>query len=356
MAAAGGSGRVLVTGGTGFLGRHLLDLLAEGTHEVVVLVREETDRTGLAGRPIIPVKADYDDPASLLRALEGVTRVYHLGAAVDDQDEEILERGNVRATRSLAEACLRARSGPPLFVYASSIAAAGPSTPGRPKTEAEPCRPVSAYGRSKLKAERVLLSLRPALPSVLLRLPNLIGSGQRQMETTMALIARRIVPIPGNGDRQTSLCTAADAARALLLAAERSPGRGEIYNVSDGAAYRWEDIVAPLVRVLASGPVVRLRTPALIAVAALMEVGAGIRNAAPRLTVHDVRSARRNYWVFDDSKIRRELEFRPSASVARELERIARAYRDEKGAQRGAVPAKKPMLDGIRSPISRPRA
>ena len=334
MAAAGAPGRVLVTGGTGFLGRHLLDLLADGTREVAVLVRKETDRRGLAGRPVVPVAGDYDDPASLSRALAGVKRVYHLGAAVDEQHEEILERVNVGATRALAEACLRTASDPPLFVYASSISASGPSRPGRLKTEAEPCRPVSPYGRSKLKAERILLSMSPLLPSVILRLPNLIGMGQRQMETTMALIARRIVPIPGNRDRQTSLCAAADAARALLLAAEQSPGRGEIYNVSDGAAYRWEDIVAPLVRVLAPGPVLRLRTPALIAAAALMEAWAGVRRAAPRLTVHDVRSARENYWVFDDSKIRRELGFRPAVSVEKELDRIARAYKDEKCAYR----------------------
>jgi len=337
MAAAAAPGRVLVTGGTGFLGRHLLDLLADGTREVAVLVRRETDRKSLAGRPVIPVAGDYDDPASLSRALADVTRVYHLGAAVDDQDEEILERGNAGATRALAEACLRTPSSPPLFVYASSISASGPSRPGRPKTEAEPCRPVSAYGRSKRKAEQILQSLSSALPSVILRLPNLIGMGQRQMETTLALIARRIVPIPGNRDRQTSLCTAVDAARALLLAAERSPGRGEIYNVSDGAAYRWEDIVAPLVRVLASGPVVRLRTPALIASAALMEAWAGVRRAAPRLTVHDVRSARENYWIFDDAKIRKELGFRPAVSVEEELDRIARAYRDERRAHRSPI-------------------
>ena len=329
MRSPANSGRVLVTGGTGFLGRHLIELLTDGTHEIGVLVRRDTDKSLWAGRAVIPLEADYDDAASLRRALTGVTVVFHLGAAVDDLDEETLDRGNVQATRALSEACLQTGSRPPLFVYASSISAAGPSTPGRPRTEEEPCRPVSAYGRSKLRAERLLQERGPALPSVILRLPNLIGEGQRQLRTTMALVSRRIVPIPGNGDRQTSLCTATDAARALLLAAERSPGRGEIYNVNDGGAYRWEDIVESLVRVLAPGPVVRLRTPMLIAAAALMEAWAGIRKAAPRFSVHDVRNTHRNYWVFDGSKFRRELGFEPTVALEPELKRIARAFRDE---------------------------
>jgi dihydroflavonol-4-reductase len=325
-------GRALVTGGTGFLGGHLLDLLADGKREVAVLLRKDSRRSLLSGRPVIPLEADYDDESSLRRALSGVSCVYHLGAAVDATDEEILERANVRATAALAGACLRLGSRAPMFVYASSISASGPSIPGRPKTEEDPCRPISAYGRSKREAERIVRALGADLPSVILRLPNIIGTGQRQLRAAMSLISRRIVPIPGNGDHQTSLLSAADAARALRLAAARSPGRGEVYNVGDGRAYRWEDIVAPLTRILAPGPVVRLRTPLLIAAGAVVETWAAMRKDAPRLTVHDVCSVFRNYWVFDDSKIRRELGFRSMDTIEMELTKMARSFRDERRA------------------------
>jgi nucleoside-diphosphate-sugar epimerase len=325
---AGGLARgVLVTGASGFLGRHLLDVLAEAGVRTSVLVRPGTDRSGFEGRPVELREADYGDPASLRRAVCGVAAVFHLGAVVDDTNEVRLRAGNVEATRRLATACLETISAPPRFVYASSISAVGPSPSGRPKAETDPCRPVSAYGRSKRAAELAVAELHPDLPRVVLRLPNMLGEGQRQLRATMALIRKRIVPIPGNGDKQTSLCFARDAAKALLQAAQR--GAAGVFHVSDGDRYSWGDIVAPLVRVLAPGLVLRLRTPSLTAVASLVEAWAGIAHQAPRLTVHNVRSAFRYYWVFDAGKIRREWGFRPSLAFEPEMTRLAEAYRDE---------------------------
>jgi nucleoside-diphosphate-sugar epimerase len=116
---AGGLARgVLVTGASGFLGRHLLDVLAEAGVRTSVLVRPGTDRSGFEGRPVELREADYGDPASLRRAVCGVAAVFHLGAVVDDTNEVRLRAGNVEATRRLATACLETISAPPRFVYA----------------------------------------------------------------------------------------------------------------------------------------------------------------------------------------------------------------------------------------------
>ena len=326
MPAAMMGGRVLVTGSTGFLGRHLLDHLAERGYEVVCLIRPGTDARVLDGRAVVRAHADYADAGSLRSALDGARFVFHLGAVLDGNDEQALFRGNVEATQVLATACLKTRT-PPRFIFASSISAAGPSKNGRPKTETEPCEPVSAYGRSKLLAERALAALRRQLPLVVLRLPNILGEGQRQLRSTMSLIRRRIVPIPGGPRVRTSICFAQDAARALLLAAELSPGEGEAYCATDGGSYTWQDLVDPLVRELAPGPVLRLRTPALLGAAALIQAWARSRRVSPTVTIGDILSTRRHNWLFDDSLIRTRLGYAPRVEFASEMTRLARAYR-----------------------------
>ncbi len=319
------AGRVLVTGSTGFLGRHLVDHLLQRGYEVACLVRPRTDVRALNGRHIVRADADYADPASLGRALEGVRTVFHLGALLDGRDEAALFRANVEATQLLAAACLR-RPEPPRFVYASSISAAGPSPDGRPRTESDPCAPVSAYGRSKLLAERGLAALLPALPLVVLRLPNILGEGQPKLASTTSLVRRRIVPIPGTRRTRTSIVFAQDAARALVLAAERSPGKGEVYFVTGGAAYTWQELVEPFVDELVRGPVLRLRSPVLAAVAALIQGWSAVRGIRPVVTVSDVLSTRRHSWVFDDALIRERLGWEPSVDFASEMRRLARVY------------------------------
>lgn len=321
-------GRVLVTGSTGFLGRHLLDLLAERGYETVCLIRRETAAAALDGRPVVRVEADYADAASLQRALRGVRFVFHLGAVVlEHGDERALFRANVDATEQLARACVELDPAP-RFVFASSIAAVGPSTPDRPKAESDPSAPVSAYGRSKLLAERALAALRPALPLVVLRLPNLVGTGQQQLRNVMSLVRRRIVPVLGGPRRRTSICFAQDAARALLLAAERSPGEGEAYFATDGGSYTWEELVDPLVRELAPGPVLRLRAPLLLGAAALVQAWARVSGASPSVTIGDVLSTRRYDWLYDDSLIRDRLGYVPAVEFATEMPRLARAFRE----------------------------
>lgn len=327
MAPAAPQGRVLVTGSTGFLGRHLLDHLAARGYAAVCLIRPATDARVLVGRPVVRAAADYDDADSLDRALAGVRCVFHLGAVLDGRDERALFRANVEATQLLAAACLRSER-PPRFVFASSISAAGPSSDGRRMRETDPCAPVTAYGRTKLLAERALAALRPQLPLVVLRFPNLLGEGQRQLGTTMSLVRRHIVPVPGSPRTRTSICFAPDAARALVLAAERSPCQGEVYYATDGGAYTWQDLVEPLVRELVSGPVLRLRAPVLAGIAALIQAWAGLRGSTPVLTVDDILSTRRYNWLYDDTLIRTRLGWAPRVAFAAEMPRLARAFRE----------------------------
>lgn len=155
---------VFVTGGTGLVGRHLVDELLKEGHDVHALCRPTTNRRqledflgqcGTAHDRLTWVEGSLEDGMFLEEALENCSRVYHCAALVSfhRKDAEVLKRINQDATGTLANAMLQA--GVPEMVHISSVAALGRKR-GEPVHEDVPFedgRDVSAYARSKFGAE-----------------------------------------------------------------------------------------------------------------------------------------------------------------------------------------------------------
>ena len=145
----------VVTGGGGFIGQNLVRRLLTEGHEVRCLVREGgAGGAGVAAAHRFIVQ--FDEPRTLLNtpALEGADVVFHLAAATKAVRPEAFFTANVTPTRHLLGA-ITARRLTPRFVFVSSQAAAGPATSReQPVDEHDVPRPVEAYGRSKLEAER----------------------------------------------------------------------------------------------------------------------------------------------------------------------------------------------------------
>ncbi len=155
--------RALVTGGSGFIGSNLVDrLLAEGV-QVKCLVRSRTNLTWLSKKPLTLVPGDFFDPASLATAVADTDVVLHVAGATRAVRRAEYFRGNLATTSNLLQACQEYGPEHQKFLFISSLAAAGPSS-GDPLTEDEEPRPVSAYGESKLAAERAVLEFGRTRP------------------------------------------------------------------------------------------------------------------------------------------------------------------------------------------------
>jgi dihydroflavonol-4-reductase len=149
--------KVLVTGGTGFVGCHVVRALLDDGVSVRVLARAGSDRQALAGLPVEFVTADLADPRSLKAPLVGVDELYHVAAdyRLWAPDPSALYRVNVGGTRALLLAAAAARVG--RVVYTSSVGTLGSPRDGRPGSENTPVRledMVGDYKRSKFLAER----------------------------------------------------------------------------------------------------------------------------------------------------------------------------------------------------------
>lgn len=278
--------RVLVTGATGFIGGEVVRELARHGHEVVAFVRDpaKARRLGVSGDRIRTAVGDLADRASLETALVDCDAVVHLGALVDPalvSSEADVVRVNRDLAVELGELARAARVR--RFVFASSIAAMG-FWSGMATSES-PCRPVSAYGRSKLEAERGLSALaRPDFDVVVLRLPTVYGPGERYnfLELTRA-VDRGVFRLIGDGRNVMPLCTTENAARTARGAVEGRLRCG-VYLVADAEPYSMARIHRALCSALGKRrPRVRLPKPLALVAGALNQALAARVPAVPSL-------------------------------------------------------------------------
>jgi len=224
--------KALVTGGTGFIGSHLVERLLERGVEVACTVEPNTPLSWLED---LPVEIHYCDLASderLADILRGVDVVYHLAGVMRVRTREEFERGNVQATRNLLDAV--ETSGPKLsrFLYVSSQGAAGPCAGPEAKTEDDLCNPITQYGITKLAAEEEVRSRADRFPCTIVRPSSVYGPRDGNFLRLFRTIRRHVKPLLRGGRSQVSLVYVDDLVRGILLAAESETAVGQTYFIT----------------------------------------------------------------------------------------------------------------------------
>ena len=185
--------RVMLTGGTGFLGSAIARALVAAGHGVRALARPGTPRAVLAGVPVEFAPGDLTDAGSLAAAAEGCDALIHCAAdyRIWVPDPARMWAVNVAGTEAVMRAALAA--GCRRVVHVSSVATLRPRPDGRPATEADAARPEEAIGpykRSKTEAERLVerLVAEAGLPAVIVNPSTPIGSRDRRPTPTGRVI------------------------------------------------------------------------------------------------------------------------------------------------------------------------
>ena len=238
--------RHLVTGGTGYLGRHVVGLLTAAGRDVRVLAREGSDTSGLDGVEI--VRGDVTDRAALERALDGVQRVFHLAAETrDGQPAEVYERVNHQAVTTLLE--LASRGGVERLVHTSHYYAIGRS--GEPRSAPDfvndeywthsPDDMHDAHEESKYDAENSVNQRVSLGEPVLALVPTMLygpearpvsgldglARGNRIVRMLAEHVAGRSPGIPGDGRQRWNLAHVQDVAAAHLQVMDADDPSGQ---------------------------------------------------------------------------------------------------------------------------------
>lgn len=214
-----------MTGGTGFVGAHLVRALLERGDEVRCLVRDPAKARARGWTNILLVTGDLDDMRALREGCAAADLVFHVAGRISARNLSEFMRANRDGTANVLEAA--AEQAPRRFVLVSSLAAGGPTVPGEPVDETRLPSPVTPYGQSKLAAE-VLVRAMP-LPWTIVRPPTVYGEWDRELLKAFKLARTGVAPVFGDGSQQLSVIYAGDLAAALVAAATAPQTAGRVY-------------------------------------------------------------------------------------------------------------------------------
>lgn len=317
---------VFLTGGTGFIGSHLIDHLLARGDKVLALVRNPAKAADLESRGVECLRGDLFSLPPLPARIEVVFHLAGITRSLRPGDYYTVNReGTASLFRRLAAA-----PGKPKVVVLSSLSASGPSVDGRPIKESDPPRPVSHYGRSKLLAEQESLRFRDRFPLAIVRAAAIFGPRDTDFLFYFKMIARGILAAV-NTSRMLSLCYAKDLAEALVLCATRDLPSGEVFNIADPVPVSWNELGEAAARALGK-KTVRISVPmcAIGAAAALSEARGRLTRRPQIFTLDKYRDMRQPSWVADVTKVERCLSFRTRYPLDAALWETMDWYRERK--------------------------
>jgi nucleoside-diphosphate-sugar epimerase len=221
--------RVLITGATGFLGSHIAEVLVQHGFTVRCTIRSSSSIKWLEGLELEKVNLDFNDEASLQKACESVDVVIHNAGITRAKDDSEFFEVNTNATERLAKAAIKAKVS--RFIFISSLEARGPDSFSTA---------ISAYGQSKLEAERRLEKLSNDIEVILLRPAGVYGPRDTDLLTLFQLAKYGFLTVPATSGRLQPV-HGRDVAEAVLATIKRKAQLGP-FDISEPHTYSWQDM------------------------------------------------------------------------------------------------------------------
>lgn len=322
---------VLVTGGTGFIGLHLVEALVGQGTRVHCLVRPTSQVAPLQALGVELVTVSSEDPGAWQPAMAGVDTVYHVAGVIRAFRRADFFRANEQVTERVAAACA-AQANPPTLVLVSSLAAAGPCPRGHIRTERDPPQPRSDYGRSKLAAEQAATRFAGQVPLTIVRPGIVFGPRDTGFSQVLRAIRRGYCHLsPGFSPPPLSYLHIADLVSLMLAAAQRGrrvppAATGEIGQGCYFAAAPEHPTYAEfgrLVRPLLGrphAPIVPIPGPLAYGLGTINEGIGWLRGRAEELCRDKIRDALAPSWACSGAQAQAELGAMPARPLIARLE------------------------------------
>lgn len=328
---------ILITGASGFIGSFLVEEALSRGMNVIAGVRPSSSKKFLADARITFLELNFTSVAAMSSALaEAAIRVgkidyviHNAGITKAPKEEDYIEI-NARFTQNFLEALIQAKIKPKKFVYMSSLAAYGPGDPltREPiKNEHIPA-PLTAYGKSKLQAEKILMSGNE-IPWVIIRPTAVFGPREKEIFALFKIINFHLHPWISVKSQKLSFIYVKDLAR-VVLDAGISPLSCKSYFISDGQTYTgnvFGEYVKKAMRKRAlnipvSGGMMKI-------IARILGLIASITGKTPGLNSEKAVELSSINWTCDISPAVSDLNFKPRYTLESAIQETALWYKKE---------------------------
>jgi len=321
---------LLITGGTGFLGRRVAALALAKGHRVRILGRDFAASGNLLKAGAEPCRADLRDPAAVRRACAGTDAVIHAGAlsAPWGRRRDFFTI-NVAGTAAVIAGCRAGGVGRLVYVSSPSVTFTGQDVIDQTEDAPRPRRFASVYSLTKaLGEDRVNAAARDGLATVIIRPKAIFGPGDNALLPRLLDAARRgRLSQIGNGQNRVDLTYVDNVAHALLLALDAPAASGHTYTITNDEHPRLWDVITAVLRGLDLPADLRaVPLPAALAAATLMEARAHLTGQEPLLTRYSVAILARTQ-TYDIAAARRDLGYTPRITLDEGIARTIAALK-----------------------------
>lgn len=318
---------VLVTGGTGFVGSHVVEQLLRDGHRVRCHVRRGRTSLGwLSNLPVEIVEGDIASSTDRLALLRDVGTIIHIAGVTKARSLEAYRAVNVDMTRALLETSVAHGAG--RFVLISSLAAVGPSTDGSLPDELTACLPLTSYGISKLEAENVCRSYADRIGVTILRPPAVYGPRDKDILEMFRYVSLGLRPVIGSRSKTLSLVHVQDLASAVVRTSLDPRAAGKTYFVSDPEPYKFSDLIGSLARIMDRRTFpLYLPAPVLYAAALGSQAVSALLGRTAVLTIEKARDLLQPAWVCSSRALSEDLGVRSSIPIEQGLRETYAWYR-----------------------------
>lgn len=318
--------KVAVTGGSGFIGGHLVERLVSEGCKVKALVRKTSNTELLETLGVKLVYGNVMDKASVEKLVNDVDVVYHVAAKVYMGSKNEFWNVNLHGTKNMLAACLDRSID--RFVYTSSIGVMG-SIKNPPADENCLYNPRSPYDKSKCEAEKTALwyCRDNGVPVTIVRPTVVYGPRNMYLLRLYQWIQRGDFRIIGSMDNLMHPCYIENCLEGIMLAAEKPKAVGEVYIIGDEKPVTWREYVNDIAEALGVNlPDRHVPVWVIKAVAGLSELRSWMFGSEPFLTRFWVEEITKNF-AYDITKAKIELGYNPKISLKEGIKRTVEWYK-----------------------------
>ena len=321
----------VVTGGSGFVGSHLVDLLLEKGYEVRCAVRRSSNLQWLQNKPVKLYYVNLTEKDQLSEILTNAQYIFHVAGTVKSLTPEGYYKGNVHTTQILLDAALQYAPNINRIVVVSSLSASGIAPqPDHIITENQICKPLTQYGHSKLAQEQLCQQYFDKIPITIIRPPAIYGERDVDILLFFKSCYKGLIATTRH-EQQFSLVYVGDVVNGMLQAALSPKAQSQTYFISSERGYFWHE-VADIVSQHSGKKAITLRFPnwGVRGISAIAEYVGRVRKQAAILNIDKANEMVQKSWVCSSEKAKLDFGYRPLTTLEKGIPQTLRWYEQMK--------------------------